>query len=87
MNTHSYLKTQHVLTSLIECTLLTKTALSSVLEFSVHSKSKKKKKGKYDQNTYIGVGKLCPFFYEDSKKQGANGKEVEIVKEIPVDSH
>lgn len=44
MNTHSYLKTQHVLTSLIECTLLTKTALSSVLEFSVHSKSKKKKK-------------------------------------------
>lgn len=72
MNTHSYLKTQHVLTSLIECTLLTKTALSSVLEFSVH-------KGKYDQNTCIGVGKLCPFFYEDTpRNKGQTGRKLKL---------
>lgn len=78
MNTHSYLKTQHVLTSLIECTLLTKTALSSVLEFSVHCKSKKKK-GKYDQNTCIGAGKLRPFFYEDTpRNKGQTGRKLKL---------
>lgn len=47
LNEYSFIfeNTEHVLTSLIECTLLTKTELSSVLESSLCiAKAKKKKR-------------------------------------------
>ena len=52
LNEYSFIfeNTEHVLTSLIECTLLTKTELSSVLESSlcIAKAKKKKKNSKYD---------------------------------------
>jgi hypothetical protein len=49
LNEYSYIfeNTEHVLTPLIECTLLTKTVLSSVLESSLCI-VKEKKNSKYD---------------------------------------
>lgn len=46
LNEYSYIfeNTEHVLTPLIECTLLTKTVLSSVLESSLCIVKEKKKK-------------------------------------------
>lgn len=78
MNTHSYLKTQHVLTSLIECTLLTKTALSSVLEFSVHSKSKKKKKVNMIKIHILELASYALSSMKTPRNKGQTGRKLKL---------